>query len=102
MKVEWQLPARMFVEQLSSRTQATLRDNIEILAKRWERHAPSEKPSSLKVLTTKNRSGSPIYSFGVGTDLRVILTLRGDTIIVLDLVRNSQINKLRSIIRDQA
>ena len=102
MKVEWQLPGRMFVEQLSSRAQATLRDNIEVLAKRWEKHDPLEKPSSLKVLTARNYSGSPIYSFRVGTDLRVILTRRGDTIVILDLVRHSQINKLRSIIRDQA
>ncbi len=99
MEIEWQLPALMYAEQLSAKAQATLKQNLGILAHQWERLEAPRKPGSLKAITTPNYPGPPTYSFRVGTDLRVILTLRDGKIVILDLVRNGQINKLRSILR---
>jgi hypothetical protein len=94
MQIEWELPARMFIEQLSKRAQDTLAHDVQSLAEEWD-----WKSNRLK-LVGKGRSGS-VYSFRVGTDLRVILTRRGNTLVILDLVRNSQINKLRDILPKQ-
>jgi hypothetical protein len=102
MKVEWQLPARMFVDQLSGEERATVLDHIYFLADYWEKQS-GQLPSLKVLMTGSNYSGPRLYEYRVGTDLRAILTRPSrNTIEILDLVRRSQIEKLRSIIRGQA
>jgi hypothetical protein len=91
MQVRWELPARMFAEQLSKREQETLYRNIELLANDWE-----ARSKFLKRVRTE--AAGSAYTLNVGNDLRVVLARHGNTLIIVDLVRRSQLKRLRDIV----
>jgi hypothetical protein len=92
MQIVWELPARMAAEQLSQREKEKLAQSVQLLVADW-----SNKAVALKVIGSGG-SGS-VYSFRVGQDVRVILTRRAASLVILDVVRNSQIEKLASALK---
>jgi len=90
MQVSWKLAARSFFDQLSKSQQKSVEQAVERLASDWQ-------PSRLqKVDGLFSEDGQPLLKLKVGQDLRVLLYRRAQTIVVVDVLRHSQIERLRS------
>jgi hypothetical protein len=92
MKVVWELPARMAADQLSQREKERLAQSVQLLVADWSNEAVALK-------TIGSGGSGSVYSFRVGQDVRVILTKRAASIVILDVVRNSQIEKLSTALK---
>ena len=66
-------------------------NHVKRLAEHWDALS-----SSSQVQRLRNKSGEALYSLHVGTDIRVLFVLRDDFLVVVDIVRTGQIEKLRS------
>ncbi len=90
MQVSWKLAARSFFDQLPKTEQRLVEQAVERLASTWQ-------PSRLrKINGLFGEDRQPLLQLGVGRDLRVLLYRRDQTIVVVDVLRHSQIERLRS------
>lgn len=92
MQLIWELPARMFTEQLSQLERAKVRKAIEGLSNDWDPDSPH-----LKLINRGEEE--PIYLFKTGMDFRAVLKREDAKLIVIDVVRRSQIDSLRTILQ---
>jgi hypothetical protein len=102
MKIEWRLPARMFAQQLPSGEQAKLMYKVESLKQGSEAGGAQAGRGSSIILSNGKNQKSRIYQIRAEPNLRILYTIEDDKIIILDVFRKNQIDKLRSIIRDRA
>ncbi len=91
--VSWELTARTFFDQLSKREQALVERSVLQLADNWEQLAPKHL-HTLRGLSGKD--GQPLLALSAGRDLRVIHYREDQHIVVVDVLRHSQIERLRS------
>ena len=101
MKLEWRLPAKMFVQQLPSREQTKLMYKVETIKQELEAGGPRAGRKSIVLRKGENQQ-SPIYEIRAEPNLKVIYTIEHDKVVIIDVIRETQIDKLRSIIRDRA
>jgi hypothetical protein len=90
MKVSWELTALSFFDQLPRREQAVVERAVLRLADNWDQ----SHLRRLKGLSSKD--GRSLLELRAGPDLRVLLYRHGQRIVVVDILRHSQIERLRS------
>lgn len=95
MQVSWELTARAFFDQLSKREQMLVERSVTRLANNWEQleHTHLQK---LKGLSSKDDE-HPMFQLKAGRDLRVLLYRQDQLIVVVDVLRHSQVERLRSV-----
>jgi mRNA-degrading endonuclease RelE of RelBE toxin-antitoxin system len=93
MQVSWELTARSFFDQLSKRDQAAVERSVLRVAENWEQLEPTHLK---QVIGVSNESGRPLMVLRVGGDLRVLLYRIDQRVVVLDVVRRSQIERLQA------
>jgi mRNA-degrading endonuclease RelE of RelBE toxin-antitoxin system len=93
MKIDWDFTAQTFLDQLPAHEQARVTHAVTQLGANWD-------GLEGKQLSQVNGALSELFSLRVGGDLRVLLRRRGDTIVVVDVVRRSQIEGLRHLRRE--
>lgn len=95
MVIVWGFTAQAFLDQLPQRQKGAVEQAVSRLAHNFDKL----KETHLKALTGfREREGEEkYYSFRVGADLTVILArYSGDVIEVVDIVRQSQIERLQA------
>lgn len=92
MKVDWDFTAEAFLDQLPPHERAKVVHAVQLLST-----APDE--SDRAQLTKLAGIQSDLYSLRAGSDLRVLLRKGNGTITVVDVVRRSQVEGLRSLHR---
>jgi mRNA-degrading endonuclease RelE of RelBE toxin-antitoxin system len=90
MKLEWTFTAETYLDQLSSRERSKVLHAVDRLLEEWD----DLMGTSLNRLTGE---AAELYALRVGSDLRVLLTLRNDLISVVDIVRKGQVEGLRRL-----
>jgi mRNA-degrading endonuclease RelE of RelBE toxin-antitoxin system len=97
MKIDWEFTAQTFFDQLPKREQDQVARSVDFVAKNWE---AALMRAQLKALQAPDKNtGNQLYSLRAGSDLRVLMFRRENSIVVVDVVRQSQIERLRSIRR---
>jgi len=86
------LTPQMFIDQLSPQEKRVVMRRLSALY-------AARKPADLDIpgfaLTLyPERDGEILYSLRAGNDLRILFTYRNNTVVILDVVRNSQIERL--------
>jgi hypothetical protein len=95
--VEWELPASNFKEQLSKSEQNEVASVLEhLFTGLAEEGADHAKENLTEVLLSDGRR---VDIAQAGADLRVIIEIRDGKITVVDIVRHSQLAKLRNLRR---
>jgi hypothetical protein len=93
MQVSWELTARSFFDQLSKRDQAAVERSVQRVAENWEQLEPIELKQLIGV---SDKSGRPLMVLRAGNDLRVLLYRIDQRVIVVDVLRRSQIERLQA------
>lgn len=90
MNLEWTFTAETYLDQLPPEERAKVLHVIERLPTEWD---------SLGAPQLQKLSGAKeeLYSLRVGADLRVVFRRQANVIIIVDVVRRSQIDGLRRI-----
>ena len=92
MNLEWDLTAESYFDQLPSVERSRVLHVVKDLATRWD----GIKETHLHRLPGDQGN---LFSLRVGSDLRVIVQRRDDVITVVDVVRRSQIDGLRRVMK---
>jgi hypothetical protein len=93
MQISWELTAVAFFDQLSGQDRRRIEQSLSRLASNWNQ----QERTHLKKLTgLTSKDGHSMLELRAGKDLRVLLYRQGDRIVVVDIVRHSQIERLRS------
>jgi hypothetical protein len=93
MQISWELTALAFFDQLSGLDRKRIEQSLERLAKNWNQQ---ERTNLKKLVGLSSKEGHVLLQLRAGQDLRVLLYRDGDRIVVVDVVRHSQIERLRS------
>ncbi|BBK36748.1 hypothetical protein STAQ_18260 [Allostella sp. ATCC 35155] len=96
MNVEWDYTARAFLSQLPVQEQHRVFHAVDRLSGNWDALRGSLLFAVAPVGPADERD---LYRLQAGQDLSVLLRRRGDTIIVVDVVRQGQIDGLRQLRR---
>jgi hypothetical protein len=97
MEVNWAFTARTFLDQLPKREQQQVMSSVEHAAQNWGVALGSSRLKALQGFP-KDES-EQLYLLRAGHDLRVLISRRENIIVVVDVVRRSQIERLQSIQR---
>jgi mRNA-degrading endonuclease RelE of RelBE toxin-antitoxin system len=92
MQISWQLTALAFFDQLSTNDRGKIEQQLERLAKDWDQQEPRRE----RLTGLSSKDGHSIFSLRAGPDFRVLFYRPRDRILVVDIVRHSQIERLRS------
>jgi mRNA-degrading endonuclease RelE of RelBE toxin-antitoxin system len=96
MKVDWDFTAQTYLDQLSPQEQA----KVLLAVKRLESDSPQVEQSHVtKLAAASHGENGNLYSLRVGNDLRVLFRRLGKAVTILDVVRRSQIDRLRQLRR---
>lgn len=90
MKVDWDFTAEAFLDQLPSQERAKVIHAVQRLST-----VPDD--SNGPQLTKLAGVQSDLYSLRAGSDLRVLLRKRNESVTVVDVVRRSQVEGLRRL-----
>lgn len=92
MNLEWSLTAESYFDQLPSAERSRVLHMVKDLAARWD---------TLEGTHLRRLFGDQgdLFSLRVGSDLRVIVQRRDNVITVVDVVRRSQIDGLRRVMK---
>jgi hypothetical protein len=93
MQVLWELTARSFFDQLSKRDQAAVERSVLRAAENWEHLGPTHLK---QVIGVSDKNGRPLMVLRVGGDLRVLLNRIDKRVVVVDVLRRSQIERLQA------
>ena len=88
MNVEWDFTGQAFFDQLAQDDRARVMKAVEKLAKDWD----SMNFSHVQRLKTGN--DEVLYTLRVDKDIRVLFVLNENVLVVVDIVRSNQIEKL--------
>lgn len=92
MKLEYENTASMFLDQLSRQDREMVQHDVRVAADRWHDHVLDRKLIGLK---SESDSEGPTFVLQVDR-YRVFLRLRRNSVVVLDVVPRSQLDRLRS------
>jgi hypothetical protein len=93
MEISWELTARAFFDQLSSREQRAIEKSLGRLANNWDQQ---QRTNLQQLRGLRSKDDHSLLQLRAGPDLRVLLYRQGQRIFVVDIVRHSQIEHLRS------
>ena len=86
------LTPQMFIDQLPPYEKSPVKRRLSAL---YAATIPADLSIPGFVLRLySERDGESLYSMRAGDDLRILFTFRNNTVVVLDVVRNSQIERL--------
>ena len=89
MKIAWSLTAESYLDQLSPTERAKVTNAVAKLKTEW-----GKPGAELKQLAGDQ---DDLFSLRVGSDIRVLVKRDDDAVIVVDVVRRSQIEGLRRV-----
>ena len=90
MELEWTFSAESYLDQLPHEERSKVLHAVERLSAGWD-----SLHNGRLTLLTGDQGG--LYSLRVGADLRVIVRRQENVILVIDVVRRSQIDGLRQL-----
>lgn len=92
MNLEWNLTAGSYFDQLPAVERSRVLHVVKDLAANWDR---------LEGHQLHRLAGDPgdLFSLRVGSDLRVIVQRHGKVITVVDVIRRSQLDGLRRVMK---
>lgn len=93
MQVLWELTARSFFDQLSKRDQAAVERSVLRVAENWEQ---LERTHLKQLIGVTDERGRPLMMLRVGNDLRVLLYRIDQRVVIVDILRRSQIERLQA------
>ena len=93
MQVSWDLTARAFFDQLSIRDKTAVERAVVRLVENWEQ---LEATHLHRLAGLASKDGCPLQVLRVGRDLRVLLYRKNERITIIDVLRHSQIERLRT------